>query len=171
MATFGYRLRTVRNLRKLTQETLALALSSEKSGQSRIGNYESTGPKARQPKLEEINHLAKALDVPTSVLTDQTAFDEFMASHAGRSSTDKISDPVEALIKRLQAFPEPVTPELLMKASALLEEIRNRKKGNVDAADTRRGRGTGSVIERKNGPGSNAKAKTSTGKPSKRKAS
>lgn len=60
--TFAKRLRQLRIQRGLSQEALALACGW--SGQSRIANYESTKPKARQPKPDELPLLARALGVP-----------------------------------------------------------------------------------------------------------
>lgn len=69
--SFGQRLRSVRRACGLTQEQLALACGF--SGQSRIANYEAaTG--GREPSIEDLNTLARALRVPVGVLVDPAEF-------------------------------------------------------------------------------------------------
>jgi transcriptional regulator with XRE-family HTH domain len=64
--TFAQTLKKLRTDAGLTQEQLAHACGY--SGQSRIGNYESSQPKARQPKPDELPVIAKALGVSVGQL-------------------------------------------------------------------------------------------------------
>lgn len=64
--TFAERLKEARQAAGLTQEQLAHACGY--TGQSRIANYEATGPNARSPSLAEIPTIASALGVPVSYL-------------------------------------------------------------------------------------------------------
>ncbi|WP_045769525.1 helix-turn-helix domain-containing protein [Xanthomonas albilineans] len=59
--SFSNTLKRLRLARGLTQEKLALACGW--NGQSRIANYESNSPKAREPKLSELPVIARALGV------------------------------------------------------------------------------------------------------------
>ena len=70
---FAQTLKALRLKAGLTQEQLAHACGY--SGQSRIGNYESGKPKARQPKPDELPTIAKALGVSVSALFGETALD------------------------------------------------------------------------------------------------
>ncbi|WP_375732158.1 helix-turn-helix transcriptional regulator [Xylella fastidiosa subsp. multiplex] len=63
--TFSENLRRIRKERRLTQEQLALACDW---GQSRIANYESRGRSAREPSLNDIETLARALRVTKAEL-------------------------------------------------------------------------------------------------------
>ncbi|WP_172448120.1 helix-turn-helix transcriptional regulator [Stenotrophomonas sp. VV52] len=74
---FSDNLRAARLARGMTQEALALACGW--SGQSRIANYESSAPSAREPKVSEVPLLAKALGVSVASL-----FGEAPASHSSR---------------------------------------------------------------------------------------
>lgn len=58
---FAANLKRLRMAAKLSQEQLAHACGY--SHQSRIGNYESPSPKARQPRPDELPNIAKALGV------------------------------------------------------------------------------------------------------------
>lgn len=69
--SFGQRLRSVRRACGMTQEQLAHACGF--SGQSRIGNYEATTG-GREPSIEDLNLLARALKVPVGVLVDPVEF-------------------------------------------------------------------------------------------------
>lgn len=74
---FSDNLRAARLRSGLTQEALALACGW--SGQSRIANYESSAPTAREPKVSEVPLLAKALGVSIASL-----FGEAPASQSQR---------------------------------------------------------------------------------------
>jgi transcriptional regulator with XRE-family HTH domain len=74
---FSDNLRAARLRSGMTQEALALACGW--SGQSRIANYESSAPSAREPKVSEVPLLAKALGVSVASL-----FGEAQASHSAR---------------------------------------------------------------------------------------
>ena len=63
---FAANLKAFRIKAGLSQEQLAHACGY--SGQSRIGNYESSAPNARQPKPNEIPKIAKALGVSVGEL-------------------------------------------------------------------------------------------------------
>lgn len=63
---FATNLRRLRLAAGMTQEQLAHACGY--SGQSRIGNYESSAPKARQPRPDELPNIAAALGVPVAAL-------------------------------------------------------------------------------------------------------
>ncbi|WP_049887155.1 helix-turn-helix domain-containing protein [Xanthomonas albilineans] len=66
---FSHNLKRLRQARGMTQEELALACGW--GGQSRVANYESNSPKAREPKLSELSAIAEALCVSiTELLTD-----------------------------------------------------------------------------------------------------
>lgn len=64
--TFAQTLKKLRTDAGLTQEQLAHACGY--SGQSRIGNYESSQPKARQPKPDELPVIARALGISVGQL-------------------------------------------------------------------------------------------------------
>lgn len=74
---FSDNLRAARLARGMTQEALALACGW--SGQSRIANYESSAPSAREPKVSEVPVLAKALGISVAAL-----FGELPASQSSR---------------------------------------------------------------------------------------
>lgn len=67
--SFPENLRRIRKERRLTQEQLALACDW---GQSRIANYESRGRSAREPSLNDIEMLARALRVTKAELIGDT---------------------------------------------------------------------------------------------------
>lgn len=66
---FSENLRRIRIERGLTQEQLALACDW---GQSRIANYESRGRNAREPSLNDIETIARALSVTRAELIGDT---------------------------------------------------------------------------------------------------
>jgi len=68
--TFAARLKSLRKAAGLTQEQLAHACGW--SGQSRIANYESSSPKARQPKPDEAMRMAAALGVSVADLLGES---------------------------------------------------------------------------------------------------
>lgn len=70
---FHRQLKRLRTERGMTQEELAHACGWQ--GQSRIGNYESTGASARQPKLDELVQLARALGVSVAELLGEKVAD------------------------------------------------------------------------------------------------
>lgn len=67
---FADRLRALRAAADLTQEGLAAACGF--SGQSRVSNYEQA---TREPSIDDLNLLAKALQVPVGTLVDPAEFD------------------------------------------------------------------------------------------------
>jgi transcriptional regulator with XRE-family HTH domain len=68
---FASNLRRLRTKAGMTQEQLAHACGF--SGQSRIGNYESSAPTARQPKPDELPRIAAALGVEVGELLGEPA--------------------------------------------------------------------------------------------------
>lgn len=70
---FATNLRRLRLAAGMTQEQLAHACGY--SGQSRIGNYESSAPKARQPRPDELPKIAAALGVPVGELFGDAPLD------------------------------------------------------------------------------------------------
>lgn len=68
---FAANLKALRIAAGMSQEKLAHACGY--SGQSRIGNYESSAPKARQPKPVEIAKIAHALGVTVGELFGEPA--------------------------------------------------------------------------------------------------
>lgn len=85
--TFAQNLKRLRIAAGLTQEQLAHACGY--SGQSRIGNYESSQPKARQPKPDELPMIASALGVSVGQL--------FGESQTLRLNPTMIAETVSAL--------------------------------------------------------------------------
>jgi transcriptional regulator with XRE-family HTH domain len=77
MSAFSENLRRLRIAAGMTQEQLAHACGFP--GQSRIGNYESSGASSRTPKLEEIPAIAQALGVDINTLF---GWGEKTASHS-----------------------------------------------------------------------------------------
>jgi transcriptional regulator with XRE-family HTH domain len=69
--SFSDNLRAARLRAGLTQE--ALALECGWCGQSRIANYESSAPTAREPKVSEVPALARALGVSVASLFGESA--------------------------------------------------------------------------------------------------
>lgn len=69
--SFASNLRRLRDAAGLTQEQLAHACGYP--GQSRIGNYESSAPNARQPRPDELPNIAAALGVSVGELFGEPA--------------------------------------------------------------------------------------------------
>lgn len=88
---FSDNLRAARLRAGLTQEALALACGW--SGQSRIANYESSAPTAREPKVSEVPALAKALGVSVASL-----FGESPASQVSRPDPDILASSYRFLV-------------------------------------------------------------------------
>ncbi|WP_225562193.1 helix-turn-helix transcriptional regulator [Pseudoxanthomonas sp. PXM04] len=93
MPSFAENLRALRLARKMTQEQLALACGW--SGQSRIANYESTSPSAREPKVSEVPVLARALGVSIAELFGEAA--PLQGSQSGRLDPAKLAESIAAL--------------------------------------------------------------------------
>jgi len=88
---FSDNLRAARLRAGLTQE--ALALDCGWSGQSRIANYESSAPTAREPKVSEVPMLAKALGVSVASL-----FGEPLAPQVSRPDPDILASSYRFLV-------------------------------------------------------------------------
>lgn len=93
MPAFAENLRALRVARNLTQEQLALACGW--SGQSRIANYESTAPGAREPKVSEVALLARALGVSIAELFGEGP--PLQGSQSGRLDPTKLAESIAAL--------------------------------------------------------------------------
>ena len=78
VSSFATRLRYLREAAGLTQEQLALACGF--SGQSRIANYESRTSKAREPSIEDLIAISRALSVPVGALVDPAEFAAYTAN-------------------------------------------------------------------------------------------
>jgi transcriptional regulator with XRE-family HTH domain len=91
--TFAANLKAIRIAANLTQEQLAHACGY--SGQSRIGNYESSQPKARQPKPDELPRIAAALGVSVGELFGEPA--PLQQSQSVRLGVSMIAETVKAL--------------------------------------------------------------------------
>lgn len=76
--SFSTRLRYLREAAGLTQEQLALACGF--SGQSRVANYETRTGKAREPSIEDLIAISRALAVPVGVLVDPDEFAAYTAN-------------------------------------------------------------------------------------------
>ena len=122
---FAARLKALRESKGMTQEALALACGW--SGQSRIANYESTSPKARQPKPNEIPLIAKALGVPVAELFENEGGVKGQPSHLGRIDPTMLAESIAALrelAKRQGRVYDPEKqPELLVYAYQLREGL------------------------------------------------
>lgn len=76
--SFSTRLRYLREAAGLTQEQLALACGF--SGQSRVANYETRSGRAREPSIEDLIAISRALAVPVGVLVDPDEFAAYTAN-------------------------------------------------------------------------------------------
>lgn len=81
---FADRLKFLRKRAQLTQEQLAHRCGW--SGQSRVGNYENPGESGREPALEEIPILARALGVSSGTLIDEAEYKRFRNGLAANPS-------------------------------------------------------------------------------------
>lgn len=91
--TFADHLKRLRVQAGLTQEQLAHACGYPT--QSRIGNYESNLPNAREPKASEIAHIAKTLGVPVGALfgeSQSVRLDPATVAMAHRAVRDLLTD-------------------------------------------------------------------------------
>jgi len=124
--TFAATLRAIRKARGLTQEQLALACGF--NNQSRIGNYEADPGKkhSREPNLDEIPIIAKALGVSIGEL-----FGEEIApdgrSQSARLEPAKVAETVMALrnvfATRGSDFDVAEDPELFVLAYGIREQM------------------------------------------------
>jgi len=87
--TFSANLRRIRLSKGMTQEALAEACGW--SGQSRIANYESSLPKAREPKVSEVPLLVKALGTTVAELFGE------QTSQPQRLDSEKLADLLETV--------------------------------------------------------------------------
>lgn len=121
--SFAIHLRRLRNAKGLTQEQLAHACGF--AGQSRIANYEGTGPHAREPSLAEVPVIAHALGVSVGELFGEPA--PLTQSQAARLDPAKVAETVKALrtvfARRGATFDVEADPELFVAAYAVREEM------------------------------------------------
>jgi transcriptional regulator with XRE-family HTH domain len=110
---FSDNLKRLRLSRGLTQEQLALACGW--SGQSRVANYESSAPNAREPKLSEVPLIATALGVSVSELFDGSP----TSSQEARPDFERMAATVTVLRTYLELMGKP----LAMVEDPLLLEI------------------------------------------------
>ncbi|WP_236616641.1 XRE family transcriptional regulator [Xylella fastidiosa] len=112
LMTFSENLRRIRIERGLTQEQLALACNW---GQSRIANYESRGRSAREPSLNDIETLARALSVTKAELIGDAT------TGYVSGSAQAISKPVELDTYEIQAIDD--DEELDTDINVWVEEV------------------------------------------------
>lgn len=93
---FAANLKRLRQERKLSQEQLALKCGW--SGQSRIANYESTSPNAREPKASDVWRLAQALECSVDELFGAPPA---QASHPATLDLDRLGVALTAMDKAL----------------------------------------------------------------------
>lgn len=122
---FAENLRAARIAAGMTQEALALACGW--SGQSRIANYESTSPSAREPKVSEVPLLAKALGVSIGSLFGETGTLSQDGSHPARLNIETIAAAVNVLKHYLELVGDPLEwvsdPVLLETAHEVVLEF------------------------------------------------
>lgn len=106
----------------MTQEALALACGW--SGQSRIANYESDSPKAREPRVSEVPALAKALGVSIASLFGEAEKNSPPVSHAGRLDPIMLAEAIEALRRVARNAGVPFDPGVNAEATAAAYELR-----------------------------------------------
>lgn len=128
---FFERLRALRTAAELTQEGLALKCGW--NGQSRIANYEADPAKskktAREPEIDVLPVLARALGVPTGALVDDLDFDA--ALHSAQPSRFVRADleNILAAVGELIRYKKPVTAETFERAYAYV--IKQRRDAKV----------------------------------------
>lgn len=133
---FAANLKRLRIAAGLSQEQLAHACGYPH--QSRIGNYESPGPKARQPRPDELPNIAKALGVGVAELLGeppQAGTAPLSHSHHTRLDPEIVSATHGALAELYEdAKPRRVYPmEDVARFVHLYEKLALRKAGVSDA--------------------------------------
>lgn len=115
---FSDNLKAARLAKGMTQEGLALACGW--SGQSRIANYESSSPSAREPKVSEVPILARALGVSVSELFGEVAG----PSQVGRIDPDKLAESIAALRQVAKKIGWDYDPETHPAETVIAYELR-----------------------------------------------
>jgi transcriptional regulator with XRE-family HTH domain len=132
---FAANLKRLRLAAKMSQEQLAHACGYPH--QSRIGNYESPSPKARQPRPDELPNIAKALGVSVAELLadfpDESGTAAPSRSHHERLDPEIVSDAHEALAKMYARAKRTYPEEDVARFVHIYEKFAQRRAGVPEA--------------------------------------
>jgi transcriptional regulator with XRE-family HTH domain len=132
---FAANLKRLRNAAGLSQEQLAHACGYPH--QSRIGNYESPSPKARQPRPDELPNIAKALGVSVGdLLSDNPLHDGSAVSSRSRHTRldDEIVSATHGALAELYRDARRIYPQDdVTRFVRLYEQLAARKAGVPEA--------------------------------------
>lgn len=132
---FSDRLRYWRTKRDLTQEQLAHECGW--SGQSRIANYESNGKNSREPELQDVPLIARALEIPVEALLADESFELFKQMEGnGYQIPDGVALTLREskLIQNYRATTETGKKAVEYAASALSEQVQDEQNEKRDKA-------------------------------------